>query len=98
MKAFIFSIMLISTALFLSEGVVAQTARSDLNTIFEQNRSAVVLISTYNLDGTLLSQGSGFVVKPDGYIITNYHVIIGACSVLVRLENGRTFCAKSCCA
>jgi len=94
-QVFFFSIMLISTALFLLEGVVAQTTPSDFNTIFEQNKSAVVLISTYTLDGTLLSQGSGFIVRPDGYIITNYHVIIGACSVLVKLDDGRTFSVES---
>lgn len=40
------------------------------------------------------SEGSGFVVRPDGYIYTNYHVIEGADTVTVKLKDGREFTAK----
>jgi S1-C subfamily serine protease len=33
--------------------------------------------------------GSGFVVSPSGYVITNYHVVKEARFVKVRLANGR---------
>lgn len=36
------------------------------------------------------SLGSGVVVHPDGYIVTNAHVIEGASEVLVMLADGRT--------
>lgn len=35
------------------------------------------------------SQGSGFIVSDDGYILTNYHVIHGADEVRVRLQDRR---------
>lgn len=40
------------------------------------------------------SEGSGFIVRADGYIFTNNHVIDGAEKVEVRLKDGRHFPAK----
>jgi serine protease Do len=38
--------------------------------------------------------GSGVVVSPDGYIVTNNHVIDGAVDIRVRTSNGRVMKAK----
>jgi serine protease Do len=38
--------------------------------------------------------GSGFIVSPDGYILTNEHVVEGASQVTVRLVDQREFRAK----
>ncbi len=40
------------------------------------------------------SQGSGFIVRPDGYIFTNNHVIQGADKIKVKLKDGRSFDAQ----
>jgi len=38
--------------------------------------------------------GSGFVIRPDGMIVTNRHVIVGARSVRVKLPDGRELPVK----
>ena len=40
------------------------------------------------------SEGSGFVVRPDGYIFTNFHVVEAADKIDVKLKDGREFTAK----
>src|SRR5690554_4283018 len=40
------------------------------------------------------SQGSGFIISSDGYVVTNHHVIAGANSVRVRLDDQRSFAAE----
>ena len=42
----------------------------------------------------LQSEGSGFVVRPNGYVLTNNHVIEGADKIEVKLKDGRHFVAK----
>lgn len=52
--------------------------------IFKENNKAVVVVVTYDTDGKILSQGSGFIVRVDGAIITNYHVISNAKNVRIN--------------
>ncbi len=40
------------------------------------------------------SQGSGFIVSDDGYILTNNHVVAGADKISVNLSDNRTFEAQ----
>ncbi len=40
------------------------------------------------------AQGSGFIISPDGYIVTNNHVVDNAVKVQVTLDDGRTLDAK----
>ncbi len=44
----------------------------------------------YKQQGT----GSGFLIRPDGYIVTNYHVIQNADKITVNLKGGKKYDAK----
>ncbi|HZK42646.1 MAG TPA: trypsin-like peptidase domain-containing protein, partial [Clostridia bacterium] len=67
-------------------------------TIVERAKPAVVAIYTNVVVADQfggLSQntvsGSGFIISPDGYVVTNAHVIENAKSIFVTLEDGRTY-------
>jgi len=50
---------------------------------------AVVTILTQNKDPKLSAIGSGFVIDPDGFIVTNDHVIDGGKKIEVLFDNGK---------
>ncbi len=63
--------------------------------VYENNLTSVVGITngttTTNVFGqstSVASAGSGFIVRDDGYVVTNYHVIQGAQTLHVTLYNG----------
>ena len=58
---------------------------------------AAVSIRRMSADGkTHLATGSGSIVRPDGLILTNAHLIRTATALQVRLLDGREFPAKLC--
>ena len=44
--------------------------------------------------GPVTGQGSGFFISPDGFAVTNNHVVDGADKVEVTMDDGKTFTAK----
>ena len=43
---------------------------------------------------TVRSMGSGFIINPAGYIVTNNHVVEGATDIRVKIDDGREMAAK----
>ena len=44
--------------------------------------------------GAMMGQGSGFFISPDGYAVTNNHVVDNADKVEVTTDDGKTYTAK----
>ncbi len=44
--------------------------------------------------GVMMGQGSGFFISPDGFAVTNNHVVDGADKVEVTTDDGKTYTAK----
>jgi S1-C subfamily serine protease len=62
--------------------------------VAEQVSPAVVNINVVQQKRGLKGGGSGLIITPDGYVVTNEHVVHGAKSVEVTLNDGRTFSAE----
>jgi serine protease Do len=75
-------------------------ARVTADTGYDAVEAAIrrLLSGTYGIqgsnDGASGMLGSGFVIRADGLIVTNRHVIVGARTVRVRLSDTREFPAK----
>ncbi len=71
----------ILTAFLLTLGVLPAHAG-------EVNKGAIVLLVAKDAQGKTLGTGTGFIVKPDGVLITNYHVLVDADTMDAVFEDG----------
>lgn len=69
-------------------------AQPDPSAVVERVKPAVVLIITLDRWGDLNSLGSGFLISPEGWILTNAHVLQGAAAVGVRFGDGSIYIAQ----
>ncbi|MGC2332538.1 MAG: trypsin-like peptidase domain-containing protein [Candidatus Acidiferrales bacterium] len=85
-----FSLVAFPLALLLATTLAAQSAqpRKDIPAIAKAANGAIVSIITSDKDGKPVAQGTGFLVSTDGRILTNYHVIKGTSSAIVKLPDG----------
>ncbi|MEZ4458869.1 MAG: trypsin-like peptidase domain-containing protein [bacterium] len=99
------SVVLLASAVTLASAPVFAQQLPDVASLFEAQKSSVVAIQIeastpanpfFRMpnQGQRVGQGSGFVVDPDGYIVTNNHVIDGAQKIIVHFENGESYEAK----
>ncbi len=76
-------------ALLFSVAVQAQD--KSLKEIAREISQAVVVIEALDERGSVIGQGSGFIVTPSGAIVSNLHVVQGAASARIKLPNGDVY-------
>jgi len=54
----------------------------------EVNRGAIALLVAKGTDGKVIGTGTGFVVHPEGTMVTNYHVLVDATAVDAVFPDG----------
>lgn len=69
----------------------ARATRKSTARIAQLATPATVTIVTLGVDGDTLGQGSGFVVRSDGVVVTNWHVLVGAANAVVVMNNGERY-------
>lgn len=80
--------------------LAASACNLSVSDIYESKSSAVVLINAltinpYRVDDRIhLSSGSGFIIDEQGLVMTNSHVVFGAQSLTVTLDDGTALPAK----
>src|SRR5215467_13890014 len=79
-------------ALFIPASVFAQNqALKSPSEIAREQSKAVVIIEALDERGSVTGQGSGFIVTPQGAVVTNLHVVQGAASLRVKLPGGDAY-------
>ena len=66
----------------------------DIPALVRRAKPAVVQILTFDQTGAPLYTGTGFFISADGYLLTNYHLLDGAASILARSPSGTIFHLK----
>jgi S1-C subfamily serine protease len=89
-----FALWKLTFALIFTSAICANTqayqsphSKLEAPAIYEKATPAVVLITCVDA-ARRVSQGSGVILRADGIIATNYHVVSDAVSARVRLNNG----------
>ena len=78
-------VYLVLVSILVSVAVLAPVrATAQADKIYAENSKAVVVVVAAGEQAGSISQGSGFIVREDGAVVTNYHVINTASKIKVK--------------
>jgi len=81
--------------LFLIVIATQAIAATKLTRLVKKIQPAVVTVIVYDINKAVANIGTGFFVDKKGYLVTNYHVLVGKYSAEVRTSDGKTYPIKS---
>ena len=71
--------------------VSLQSNAKDLPKLVKEVMPSIVTILSYDSQGNLLIQGSGFLVDQNGHLITSSHIVEGAARIEIKTHSGKTY-------
>lgn len=92
LSSFLFSVHLgLSFSFFSPSPIFAATQRSELSVenLFNKHVDSIVVIGALDKKGSQL--GSGFIIKEDGVIVTNAHLMNHASKIVVKLRKSQVY-------
>ena len=69
------------------------TTEKTVAQIVEEQARAVLVVYNFGPGRALQGRGSGFLVRPNGIFVTNFHVVEGSAAVAIKLPDRREFAA-----
>ncbi len=66
------------------------SAQENIPELVKKCKPAIVLITTFDTEGSASAQGTGFFINANGTLVTNRHVMLGAHSATVQTYSGET--------
>jgi len=88
-KSLALKAILILTTLGLTRTICL--GEEGLPSMIRRVEPSIVVLLTYNREGKVVGQGSGFFLTQEGDVITNYHVLKGASRAEVRTSDGSVY-------
>jgi len=77
--------------LFFILSVSLALSQENLPVLIKKVEPAIVVIVTYDQEGKILGQGSGFFINQEGDVVTNFHVLQEASRAVVRTNDGKEY-------
>ncbi|MGB0036018.1 MAG: trypsin-like peptidase domain-containing protein [Candidatus Acidiferrales bacterium] len=68
-----------------------QTGVLSAKSLVQRESPAIVTVFNVGASGKPEAMGSGFIVRADGVVVTNFHVVRGASDAQVKLKNGEIY-------
>jgi tetratricopeptide (TPR) repeat protein len=78
-------------SLFLILAASPGGGQENLPVLIKKVEPSIVVIFTFNKEGKILGQGTGFVINKEGDVITNYHVLYGANRAIIKTTDGKEY-------
>lgn len=79
------AIKTLCTCIFLATLFIPLLCWGDADKIYQENSPAVVVVASIDGEGKPIGIGSGFIVREDGVIVTNYHVVNMASDIKIKI-------------
>ena len=70
-------------------------AQNNLSLLVQKCKPSIFRIFTYDAEGKELASGTGFFINSKGICVSNYHVLAGASSAIIKTLNGKTYSINS---